>query len=495
MSLDSPATARRGQSHSLGGRVDRPSFLHQLETIVGAGNVLADDYDLMLYEYDGSIDKARPDAVVFPTSTVQVADIVRLCVREGEPFTARGAGTGLSGGAVAVAGGVLIAFSKMDRILEVDVDSLRAVVQPGVVNLHLSREVASSGLQFVPDPSSQKACTIGGNVGENSGGPHTLLYGVTTNHVTGLEFVTADGDVIDVGGKALDTPGYDLTGLIVGSEGTFGIVTNVVVRLTPVAEAVKTMLAIFDRVGDASGAVSGVIAAGVVPAAIEMMDHLALVAVEESVHAGYPTDAEAVLLIEVDGLAESLDFQMARIREVCDHNHAREIRVAKTAKERNLLWLGRKGAFAAMGRISPDFYTMDGCVPRDRIADVLARIDAISQHYGLRIANVFHAGDGNVHPLVLFDSDHPGEEEIVREMGNEILAVCADVGGSLTGEHGIGFEKRDLMGLIFNDDDLSWMVTIKQTMDPSGRCNPGKIFPTPGKCWTPRPGRHAAIGW
>ncbi|HLZ08284.1 MAG TPA: FAD-linked oxidase C-terminal domain-containing protein, partial [Chloroflexota bacterium] len=284
-------------------------------------------------------------------------------------------------------------------------------------------------------------------------------------------------------------------GLIVGSEGTFGIVTNVVVRLTPVAESVKTMLAIFDRVDDASEAVSGVIAAGVVPAAIEMMDHLALVAVEESVHAGYPTDAEAVLLIEVDGLIESLDFQMARISEVCEQNHAREIRVARTAKERNLLWLGRKGAFAAMGRISPDFYTMDGCVPRDRIAEVLARIDAISQHHGLRIANVFHAGDGNVHPLVLFDSDHPGEEDLVREMGNEILAVCADVGGSLTGEHGIGFEKRELMGLIFNDDDLLWMSTIKQAMDPSGKCNPGKIFPTPGKCWTPQPGRHAAIGW
>jgi glycolate oxidase len=475
--------------------VDRLSFVHQLETIVGPGNVLWQDYDLMLYEYDGSIDKARPDAVVFPTSTEHVAALVRLCVREDKPFTARGAGTGLSGGAVAVDGGVLVAFSKMDRILEVDVDSLRAVVEPGVVNLHLSQEVASSGLHFVPDPSSQKACTIGGNVGENSGGPHTLLYGVTTNHVTGLEFVTTDGEIIEVGGKSLDKPGYDLTGLFVGSEGTFGIVTKVVVRLSPLAESVKTMLAIFDRVGDASGAVSGVIAAGVVPAAIEMMDHLALVAVEASVHAGYPTDAEAVLLIEVDGLTESLGFQMDRISEVCARNHAREIRVAKTAKERNLLWIGRKGAFAAMGRISPDFYTMDGCVPRDRIADVLARIDAISRHYGLRIANVFHAGDGNVHPLVLFDSDHPGEEEIVREMGSEILAVCADVGGSLTGEHGIGFEKRELMGLIFNDDDLQWMATIKRAMDPSGTCNPGKIFPTPGKCWTPRPGRHAAIGW
>jgi glycolate oxidase len=475
--------------------VDRLTFAHELEVIVGTGNVLWRDYDLMLYEYDGSIDKARPEAVVFPTTARQVAELARLCVREGKPFTARGAGTGLSGGAVPVDGGILIGFSKMDRIVEVDVDSLRAVVEPGVVNLHLTHEVAPVGLHFVPDPSSQKACTIGGNVGENSGGPHTLLYGVTTNHVTGLEFVTTDGEIIEVGGKALDYPGYDLTGLIVGSEGTFGIATKIIVRLTPVAESVKTMLALFDRVADASAAVSGVIAAGVVPAAIEMMDHLALVAVEESVHAGYPTDAEAVLLIEIDGLTESLDNQMARIGEVCEHNRAREIRVAKTAKERNLLWLGRKGAFAAMGRISPDFYTMDGCVPRDRIADVLARIDLISQHYGLRIANVFHAGDGNIHPLVLFDSDHPGEEAIVREMGNEILAVCAEAGGSLTGEHGIGFEKRELMGLIFSDDDLAWMTTIKRAMDPTGLCNPGKIFPTPGKCWTPRPGRHAAIGW
>src|SRR5207248_3866879 len=294
----------------------------------------------------------------------------------------------------------------------------------------------------------------------------------TTNHVLGLELVATNGDVVEVGGMALDTPGYDLSGLVVGAEGTFGIVTKVIVRLTPVAEAVKTMLAIFDRVDDASDAVSGVIADGIVPAAIEMMDHLALVAVEESVHAGYPTDAAAVLLIEIDGLAESLDDQISRISAVCHRFHAREIRIAKTAKERNLLWLGRKGAFAAMGRISPDFYTMDGCVPRDRISEVLERIDEISERNGLRISNVFHAGDGNLHPLVLFDSDHAGEEDVVRRMGEEILTVCAEAGGSLTGEHGIGFEKREMMGLIFNDDDLNWMNLVKQAMDPSGLCNP-----------------------
>jgi glycolate oxidase len=473
----------------------RATLVRELQTIVGPENVLFTDYDLSLYEYDASIDKARPIAVAFPSTTAEIARIVCLCQREKTPFTARGAGTGLSGGALPIDGGILIVFSKMNRICEVDLDNLQATVEPGVVNLHLSNVVASKGLHFVPDPSSQKACTIGGNVGENSGGPHTLLYGVTTNHVLGLELVTTEGDVLEVGGSAPDPLGYDLTGLLVGAEGTFGVVTKVLVRLTPLAESVKTMLAIFDRLEDASASVSGVIAAGVVPAAIEMMDRLSIQAVEASVHAGYPTDCDAVLLIEIDGLSESLDDQMSRIGQVCQENHAREIRVAKSAKERNLLWAGRKGAFGAMGRITPDFYTMDGCVPRDRITEVLARIQAISAKHGLRIANVFHAGDGNLHPLILFDSDNPGEEARVRDMGNEILAVCAEVGGSLTGEHGIGVEKREQMGLIFNDEDLNWMNLVKVTMDPSGLCNPGKIFPTPGKCWTPHPRRVAAVGW
>lgn len=475
--------------------MDRAAVIRGLEEIVGADNVLWKDYDLMLYEYDASIDKARPVAVVFPTRAEQVAATVALCNSEKLPYVARGAGTGLSGGSLPVEGGVLIVFSKLDRILEIDLDNLRAVVEPGEVNLHLSKAIAHTGLHFVPDPSSQKACTIGGNVGENSGGPHTLLYGVTTNHVTGLELVTTNGDIVELGGKALDTPGYDLTGLVVGAEGTFGIVTKVIVRLSPLPEGVKTMLAVFDRLDDASDAVSGVIAAGIVPAAIEMMDHLSLVAVEASVHAGYPTDADAVLLIEIEGLSESLEDQMARISAVCTEHGAREIRVAKSAKERNLLWLGRKGAFSAMGRISPDFYTMDGVVPRDRITEVLAKIEEISTRHGLRVANVFHAGDGNLHPLVLFDSDHPGEEDIVRQMGEEILAVCAEAGGSLSGEHGIGLEKREMMGLIFSDDDLNWMNQVKGAMDPTGRCNPGKIFPTPGKCWVPHPRRAAAVGW
>lgn len=475
--------------------MDRAELVRELEEIVGADNVFWKDYDLMLYAYDASIDKARPAAVVFPTEAEQVARVVRLCVRGKLAYVARGAGTGLSGGSLPVDGGVLIVFSKLDRILEIDLDNLRAIVEPGEVNLHLSQAIAHSGLHFVPDPSSQKACTIGGNVGENSGGPHTLRYGVTTNHVTGLELVTTHGDIVELGGKALDPPGYDLTGLIVGAEGTFGIVTKAVVRLSPLPEGVKTMLAIFDRLEDASNAVSGVIAAGIVPAAIEMMDHLSLVAVEASVHAGYPTDADAVLLIEIDGLSEGLDDEMNRISVVCNQHHAREIRVAKSAKERDLLWKGRKGAFSAMGRISPDFYTMDGVVPRDKITEILDKIAEISHRHGLRVANVFHAGDGNLHPLVLFDSDHPGEEDIVRTMGEEILTVCAEAGGSLSGEHGIGLEKREMMGLIFTDDDLNWMNQVKEAMDPVGLCNPGKIFPTPGKCWTPHPRRAAAIGW
>lgn len=478
--------------------MDRRALVQNLEAIVGSENVLWQDYDLMLYEYDGSIDKATPHAVAFPTSAEQAAEIVRLCAREKLPCTARGAGTGLSGGAIPLAGGVLMIFSKMNHILEVDVENLRAVVEPGEVNLHLSQAIADTGLQYIPDPSSQKACTIGGNVGENSGGPHTLLYGVTTNHVLGLEFITSDGDVVEVGGKAVDSPGYDLTGLIVGSEGTFGVVTKTIVRLSPIAEAVKTLLAIFERVEDASATVSGVIAAGIVPSAIEMMDKLSIQAVEAAVHAGYPTDAGAVLLIEIDCLAEGIDEQVEAISAVCNQNQAREIRIARTAKERNLLWLGRKGAFGAMGRISPDFYTMDGCVPRDKLPEVLERLDEISRRTGIRIANVFHAGDGNLHPLVLFDSEIPGEEEKVREMGYEILSVCAEVGGALTGEHGIGFEKREMMCLTFNGDDLDWMHLVKETMDPLGLFNPGKIFPTPGKCWNPQPerlGRIAAVGW
>ncbi len=469
----------------------------RLIAVLGRENVLWEDYELMVYEYDASIDRALPEAVVFPTSAEQVSAVVKICNELGVPFTPRGAGTGLSGGSLPVEGGVLIALNRMNRILEIDVENLRAVVEPGVVNLHISNAVAPYGLYFVPDPSSQKACTIGGNVAENSGGPHTLLYGVTTNHVLGLEVVLPDGAIVWVGGKALDTPGYDLTGLLCGSEGTLGIVTKVIVRLCPLPEAVKTLLAVFDTVDDASNAVSTIIARGVVPAALEMMDNLSIQAVEEAVHAGYPRDAGAVLLVEVEGLRDGLDDLAEGLAAVCRECGAREVRVARSARERALLWAGRKGAFGAMGRISPDFYVMDGVIPRSTLPYVLRRIAEIAQRYGLRIANVFHAGDGNLHPLVLFDAEVPGQIEAVRRIGEEILAVCAEVGGALTGEHGIGIEKRDLMPLVFSPDDLAMMRRLKEAFDPRGLCNPRKVFPTPGACVDVerRAQRNLVVGW
>ncbi len=472
-----------------------PELIAGLKAIAGERSVLWRDYDLMLYEYDGSIDKARPSAVVMPSEAEQVSEVVKLCNRHGVPFTARGAGTGLSGGCLPEHDSVLLVFSKLNRILEIDADNMRAVVEPGVVNLHLSDRTADLGLYFVPDPSSQKACTIGGNVGENSGGPHTLIYGVTTNHVLGLEVVLPDGEMINVGGKALDAPGYDLVGMFVGSEGTLGIVTKITVKLTPVPEAVKTLLADFETVADASTAVSDIIESGVVPAALEMMDNLSIRAVERSVHAGYPTDAAAVLLIEVEGLRETVSDLVESAASVCRKNNARQVRIASEGKERNLLWAGRKGAFGAMGRLSPDYYVMDGVVPRNRLPEVLAGIEEVSKKYGLRIANVFHAGDGNLHPLVLWNSDNPGEEEKVRDAGVEVLDIVAKVGGALTGEHGIGVEKRDMMGLFFSEDDITTMSWLKKALDPDEMCNPGKLFPTPGRCIKPRPGRLPVMGW
>ena len=472
-----------------------PELINGLKAIAGERSVLWRDYDLMLYEYDGSIDKARPSAVVMPSEAEQVSEIVKLCNRHGVPFTARGAGTGLSGGCLPEHDSVLLVFSKLNRILEIDAENMRAVVEPGVVNLHLSDHTADLGLYFVPDPSSQKACTIGGNVGENSGGPHTLIYGVTTNHVLGLEVVLPDGEMINVGGKALDAPGYDLVGMFVGSEGTLGIVTKITVKLTPVPEAVKTLLADFETVADASTAVSDIIESGVVPAALEMMDNLSIRAVERSVHAGYPTDAAAVLLIEVEGLRETVSDLVESAASVCRKNHARQVRIAGEGKERNLLWAGRKGAFGAMGRLSPDYYVMDGVVPRNRLPEVLAGIEEVSKKYGLRIANVFHAGDGNLHPLVLWNSDNPGEEAKVRDAGVEVLDIVAKVGGALTGEHGIGVEKRDMMGLFFSEDDITTMTWLKQALDADEMCNPGKLFPTPGRCIKPRPGRLPVMGW
>jgi glycolate oxidase len=460
----------------------RASLVSELEVIVGPAAVLWDSYDLALYEYDGSIDRHRPEAVVLPNTAEQVAAIVKLCNRRGIPYTARGAGTGLSGGAIPVRGGLLINLARMNRLLEVDLDNLRAVVEPGMVNLRLSQAVSRHGLYYVPDPSSQKASTIGGNVGENSGGPHTLRYGVTTNHVTGLEFVLPDGEIVRLGGRGCDSPGYDLIGLAVGSEGTLGIATRIVVRLVPLPPSVRTLLAIFATIKDASEAVAGIIGRGIVPAALEMMDNLCIRAVELRSKAGFPIDADAILLIEVDGLEEEMDVQADAMAQVCRDAGALSVRLAQNERERAALWAGRKGAFGAIGSITPDYYTVDGVVPRSKLPEVMQRIGEISRDSGLRIANVFHAGDGNLHPLILFDSDRPGETERTVAAGAEIMRLCAESGGSLSGEHGIGLEKKDLMPLIFSEADIGIMQHIKDGWDPAGICNPGKVFPTPGRC-------------
>lgn len=471
------------------------TVVDELLRVLPTERVLWREYDLMLYEYDGSIDKHRPLAVVFPLSGEEVSRVVRICNQFHLPYTARGAGTGLSGGAIPANGGVLISLARMNRILDVDVDNMRAIVEPGVVNLRLGQATAQHGLTYVPDPSSQKACTIGGNVGENSGGPHTLRYGVTTNHTLGLEVVLPNGEVVVVGGAAPDTPGYDLVGLLVGSEGTLGIVTKIWVRLVPINETVKTILAVFGNMEDASSAVAGMIAERIVPAAIEMMDNMTIRAIESRAPSGYPVDAEGVVLIEVDGLREEVEAQAEAVQRVCEMNRALSVRLARDEAERAALWAGRKGAFAAIGRLTPDYYTVDGVVPRTRLPATLARIQEISRESGFRIANVFHAGDGNLHPLILWDADEAGAEERVIDAGAEIMQVCAAAGGSLSGEHGIGMEKKDLMPLIFSQHDVAQMQRIKEAFDPTGLCNPGKVFPTAGRCLELFARRGRAAGW
>ncbi|HEY6959574.1 MAG TPA: FAD-linked oxidase C-terminal domain-containing protein [Candidatus Limnocylindria bacterium] len=451
-----------------------------LEALLGPTKVLGTPEDRMLYEYDGAVDTATPDAVVLPNDTQDVAKLARFCHEHDVPIVARGAGTGLSGGAIPVEGGVVVSFARMARILEIDVANRRAVVQPGLINLHLSTAVAPHGLYFVPDPSSQKACTLGGNVAENSGGPHTLAYGVTTNHVTGLEAVLSDGTVVRLGGKAEDAEGYDLVGAFVGSEGTLGLVTEITVKLTPLPEDKRTIMAAFPSMDQASESVSSIIAAGIVPAAMELMDKLAIEAVEAAVSAGYPLEAEGILLLEVDGLRDGLDDAAERIEAICREHGATTLRRAASALERERLWAGRKGAFAAMGRLAPAYYVQDGVIPRTRLPEVLRTVHDVSVRHGLRIANVFHAGDGNLHPLVLFSE--PSELESVKEAGLEILAACIAAGGSLTGEHGVGMEKNCYMPLQFSAADLAAMRRVKDAFDPAGLANPGKIFPTPGRC-------------
>ncbi len=451
-----------------------------LVALLGESKVLGTREDLINYEYDGAVDTATPDAVVLPNDTSDVAALARFCSEHGVPIVPRGAGTGLSGGAIPVEGGVVVSFARMARILELDVANRRAVVQPGLINLHLSTAAAPHGLYFVPDPSSQKACTLGGNVAENSGGPHTLAYGVTTNHVTGLEIVLADGTIVRLGGKAEDAEGYDLIGAFVGSEGTLGLVTEITVKLTPLPEDKRTILAAFPTMDQASTTVSEIIGHGIVPAAIELMDQLATEAVEAAVSAGYPLDAGGILLLEVDGLRDGLDEAAERIEGICREQGATTLRRAKTALERERLWAGRKGAFAAMGRLAPAYYVQDGVIPRTRLPDVLRTVEEVAKRHNVRVANVFHAGDGNLHPLVLFSD--VSELPRVHEAGLEILSACVLAGGSITGEHGVGMEKNCYMPLQFAEDDLAAMRRVKRAFDPAGLANPGKIFPTPGRC-------------
>jgi glycolate oxidase len=456
--------------------------LAELEARLGKSAILSDACDLKLYEYDGGVDKGLPDAVVFPRTTEEVAHIVKLAREHNLALVGRGAGTGLSGGAIARAAGILVSFARMNRILEIDIENERAVVQPGVVNLDITLAVQAFGYFYAPDPSSQRACTIGGNVAENAGGPHTLAYGVTTNHVTALEAVLPDGTIVEAGGKEPDIPGYDLAGLLTGSEGTMALVTKVAVRLMRRPEAVKTMLAIYNSTDEAGDTVGELTAYGIVPVALEMLDGPMLRMVEAATHAGYPMDAAAVLLIEMEGLTEAVEEQAGRIAEVCNRCGARQVRVAQSAAERDLLWKGRKNAFGAIGRVSPTYYVQDGVVPRTQIARTLRAIDEIGKKHGIAISNVFHAGDGNMHPILPFDPRKPGDLERAQKAGEEILQFCISAGGSITGEHGIGMEKMELMQHLFSDDTLDLIRRFKSLFDPSCRLNPGKVLPTGKGC-------------
>jgi glycolate oxidase subunit GlcD len=452
------------------------NLVDNLSAIVGRENVLSKPDELLVYECDGLPQhKYRPRAVVFPSSTKETSAIMRALALANVPFTPRGAGTGLSGGALALNSGVVIEMARMRKILRIDVENRVAVVQPGVVNLHVSRAVAPYGLYYVPDPSSQPSCTIGGNIAESAGGIHCLKYGTTTDHVLGFRVVLAGGEVVDL---SVDSPGYDLVGTFIGSEGTFGIATEATLRLAQSPPAVRTLLAEFGEVNDASHAVSAIIAAGVMPAALEMMDREIIRAVEASVFAaGLPPDAGAALLIELDGIEAGLDDEAQKVTSICMEYGARNCRFARDEAERKKLWAARKGAFGAIGRISPDSMIQDAVVPRSRLPEVLGAAYEIAARYQLKIANVFHAGDGNLHPLICFDSRFPEEVQRVKEAGRELMQVCVRAGGTITGEHGVGLDKRELLPLVFSDADMDVMLRVRAAFDPLGLCNPGKIIP------------------
>ncbi|HEY3860691.1 MAG TPA: FAD-linked oxidase C-terminal domain-containing protein [Verrucomicrobiae bacterium] len=458
----------------------------KIRAAAGADAVVDQPHELLVYECDAYMLERRPPALVaLPRNTAQVAAIVRACAEESVPIIPRGAGTSLSGSVLAVAGGVMIALSRMNRIVSIDARNRRALVEAGCVNARVTQAVKNMGLLFAPDPSSQSACTIGGNVAMNSGGPHTLKYGVTTHHVLGFEIVLPDGEIAWLGARpdgGEDTEGYDLRGAAIGSEGMFGVVTQALVRLARAPQACKTFLGIFESVDDASQAVSDIIAAGIIPAAVEMMDRLITQAVEAAYHFGFPLDAGAALIVELDGLAAGLGRQAQKAADLCRKNRAREVRLAQSEQERMDLWKSRKRAFGAIGRLSPNFLTQDGVVPRSKLPEIMRFIADCSARHGLRIPNVFHAGDGNIHPIILYDEREPDQVRRAVAAGNAILEKCIELGGSVTGEHGIGVEKIDFMEKQFTPDDLDAMRTLRSVFDPAGRCNPHKVFPGSKRC-------------
>ncbi len=463
--------------------MNRQQLIARLEQILGPGAVISGREQLRTYECDGlTWYRVLPEVVVLPETTQQVSEVVRLCHRNRIPFVARGSGTGLSGGALPVERGVLIALTRMRQVLDVDIPNQRVTVQPGVTNLSVTATVSEHGYYYAPDPSSQVVCSIGGNVAENSGGAHCLKYGFTVNHVVALEVVLPNGDIVHLGSRAADPPGYDLVGAFVGSEGTLGIVTAVTLRIVRKPEAVKMLLAAYPSPDEAGAAVSGIIAAGIIPAAVEMMDALSIEAAEAAVQAGYPPGAGAVLIVELDGPSAEVEYQFQEVDRICRECGATEIRVAQDADERVRMWKGRKSAFAAIGRISPSYYVQDGVIPRTALPVVLRKISALAAERGVRVANVFHAGDGNLHPLVLYDDSIEGEAERAESVASEILHICLEHGGSITGEHGVGMDKKKYMSDMFGPADLDTMQRLRCAFDPDHLCNPGKVFPTPRLC-------------
>ncbi|HXC90641.1 MAG TPA: FAD-linked oxidase C-terminal domain-containing protein [Stellaceae bacterium] len=461
----------------------RAEIVEALRQIVPGEGVVATEAERRVYESDGlTAYRQLPMVVVLPSRVEEVAAVLRYCKEIGVKVVPRGAGTSLSGGALPLADGVLLGMAKFNRILEVDYDNRCVVAQPGVTNLALSQAVEEAGFYYAPDPSSQIACTIGGNVAENSGGVHCLKYGLTTNNILGIEIVTTDGEVIRLGGKHFDAEGYDLLGVMTGSEGLLGVVTEVTVRILPKPMAARALLIGFASAEDAGECVAAVIAAGIIPGGMEMMDRPAIHAAEAFVRAGYPLDVEALLVVELDGPPAEIDHLIGKVETIAREHRATTVRVSNDDAERLAFWSGRKAAFPAVGRIAPDYYCMDGTIPRGRLAQVLRHMRELSEKYGLAVANVFHAGDGNLHPLILYDANKPGEVERAEEFGSDILRLCVEVGGVLTGEHGVGVEKRDLMGTMFDETDLAHQQRVKCAFDPDGLLNPGKVFPQLHRC-------------